>query len=201
MLSSWLGMHSQLWTFPCSTKRSINLIYWLGDLESSVRGKQKDNLPNTFTQLFSDVSFTMSHIVTCILYWKMAMRWHGVSLYVHWTIVRVYSICKPTFFVSTCIYIQMVRIPARQSEALSYLIDRILPNKLPLGEISLEVGAFGNVKKWISFKKQKHIVRRETDKLLFGVFTQFFFWNTQLFFQLKGNIIINRYPIKKVDIV
>ena len=41
----------------------------------------------------------------------------------------------------------MVRIPARQSEALSYLIDRILPNKLPLGEISLEVGAFGNVKK------------------------------------------------------
>ena len=105
MLSSWLGMHSQLWTFPCSTKRSINLIYWLGDLESSVRGKQKDNLPNTSIQLFSDVSFTMSHIVTCILYWKMAMKWHGVSLYGHWTIVRVYSICKPTFFSYLHVYI------------------------------------------------------------------------------------------------
>jgi len=42
---------------------------------------------------------------------------------------------------------------------------------------------------------------RETDKLLLGIFTQLFFWNTQLFFQQgvsKSKGIID-YPIKIVE--
>jgi len=47
------------------------------------------------------------------------------------------------------------------------------------------------------------IVFSETDKLLFGVCTQLFFGNTQLFFKQRvtKSIRIDRYPIKIVDVV
>jgi len=34
-----------------------------------------------------------------------------------------------------------------------------------------------------TYKTNKIMLSRETDKLLFGVFTQLFFWNTKLFFK------------------
>ena len=42
----------------------------------------------------------------------------------------------------------------------------------------------------------------ETDKLLFGVFTQLYFWNTQLFFKqgVSKNKWIIEYPMKIVDV-
>jgi len=44
---------------------------------------------------------------------------------------------------------------------------------------------------------------KETDKLLFEVFNQLFFRNTQLFFnqRVAKSISISRYPIKIVDVV
>jgi len=54
----------------------------------------------------------------------------------------------------------------------------------------------------VTFSAKETQVYGQTDKLLFGIFIQLFFWNTQLFFKqgvpkIKWFI---EYPIKIVDV-